>query len=94
LVTFTYGKDETHVLARDPTAFRMAVGLAHGLYGLVRTMDGKIRDGGLGVLNDIGSVSFGPLSLSSLMPGPYRVGEIMRSGKVLREKEGESGRWE
>jgi len=92
LVTLTFGKDETHILSGDSRAFGMVVGLAHGLYGLVRSVDSQIRTHGLAMLDDIEPIRYGPLSLSSLMPGPYRVAEIMRAGKVLRKKEGDSAR--
>jgi len=50
LVTLTFGKDESHVLKRDRWAFAMVVGLAHGIYQLVRNFHGKVSTRGLSVL--------------------------------------------
>jgi len=86
LITLSYGKDEAHLLERDQCAFAGVVGLAHGLYALFRQFDAKWRKEGLGALENIESITYGSLRLSSLIPGAYRVKEIFKGGKVLSKR--------
>lgn len=88
MMTFNYSVELRNHLQEGSTTMRSLASLAVFLYRLVMKYTIERDRSGQNFVEDCAAIKIRGISVRTLLPGAYRVGEVIGNGAVLRAKLG------
>jgi len=89
LLTFSFGSKQEDILRLPYSTFRSVSVFAYVLYMMTKEFIDRWNKDGVNALAKLNEISFGSLCLKSLMPGDYRVKEMLSTGNCLIVSQGD-----